>query len=139
MKYILTLFTVFVTSIGITQNMAGEYEVIYDTANSFISYNLNLNPDGSFDFHYYKKDICDICEEKNQYGKGTWKSEKKRLFLSTNPNTDLDDKHTLNLSNSKAHFISKSLRDKSDKVVKTRLKFYESDIPWIKGMEVIKK
>ena len=47
--------------------------------------------------------------------------------------------YTMNFSNSKARYITKSPRDKSDKVLKTSLRFYESDIFHIKGLELFKE
>jgi hypothetical protein len=49
---------------------------------------------------------------------------------------DLEGKYTVNLNNSKARYITKSPINKSDKVVKKALLFYESF--QIKGLELFK-
>lgn len=121
------------------QSIAGQYEVIYDATNGYISYELVLNPDGRFSFHFYRKSDCATCVEENQYGRGRWEATAKKLTLITDPDTDVNEDFVLDLNGSKAHFIFKSPRDKTDRVVKTRLKFYESDIFWVKGMEIFKK
>lgn len=125
--------------IGEAQDISGEYEMIYDTSNSYISYKLLLNPDGRFTFHFYRKNDCTTCVEENQYAQGSWESKEKKLVLTADPASDLNEKYTLDLNNSKAHYITKSPRDKSDKLVNTRLKFYQSDIFWVKGIELHRK
>lgn len=68
--------------------------------------------------------------EENKYEKGSWKAEKENvLYFITNKENDLDDKYTLVFTNTKARFITKYLRDKSNKEVKTHLHFYDSEIP----------
>lgn len=52
---------------------------------------------------------------------------------------DFNEKYTVNLNNSKARYITKSPRDKSEKVIKTALRFYESEAFAIKGLELVKE
>lgn len=137
-KLLMATLLVVSSTIG-AQTVPGSYEAIHDTANSYISYKLDLKEDGSFSFHFYRKNDCSICEEENFYGRGQWKAEGKKVFLSADEQTDVNEQFTLNLNNAKAHFIFKSPRDKSDRIVPTRLKFYEASLFWVKGMEVTKK
>ncbi len=74
----------------------------------------------------------------HKYGKGNWRADGKVVSFYTNKEKDLDEKHTLDFSNSKAHFVTKPARDKNDRVIKARLKFYESEIFWIKGLDITK-
>lgn len=122
-----------------TENYVGKYEVVHEASNAKISYDIQLNPNGTFLFHAYQHNICEDCKEENTYGKGVWKPQKNKLiYFFTNHKNDIDRTHTLNLNNTKARFISKSPRDKSDRVIKTALKFYDSEIPWMKGKELFK-
>ena len=60
------------------------------------------------------------------------------LYFYTNKENDLDEKYTLNFTNTKARYITKSLRDASEKEVKNHLRFYDSEISWIKGNKLFR-
>lgn len=141
MKTIILLFFVTIsTSIySQTKEYTGIYKRHFDiNEEGRIDYKLELSPDGTFTFHNYRK-ISVKNQEENQYGKGTWKIEKNKvLFFYTNKKNDLDEKHTLNFTNTKARYITKSKRDKSDKEVKNHLRFYDSEISWIKENKLFK-
>ncbi len=74
----------------------------------------------------------------NQYGKGKWSEKDNLITFSSNKQEDFDERYTLDFNNSKARFITKNPRDKSDKIVKTRLAFIESEIPWMQRIEIFK-
>ncbi|OBQ54177.1 hypothetical protein VQ01_12055 [Tamlana sp. s12] len=100
-------------------------------------YKLSLNKDGTFLFHSNTKQKG-APAEKNLYGKGTWKIEKKVVTFITNEKTDISEDYTLDFNGSKARFISKSPRDKSNRIVETALQFYESNIFWIETLKLPK-
>jgi hypothetical protein len=52
---------------------------------------------------------------------------------------DIDDRHQLDFTGTKARFIIKNPRNLSNKVIKTRLRFYESNIYWIPKTELFKQ
>jgi len=62
----------------------------------------------------------------------------KVVSFITNEEKDFDEKYTLDFNASKARFITKPSRDKTDRIIKTRLKFYESEIFWIEGLDIFK-
>ena len=121
-----------------SEEFAGKYVWISNNTNANFKYTLTLQPDGTFTLHSYTYHLQANTPESNQYGKGTWTATKKILSFTTNSNTDFDNIYTLDLNNSKARYISKSPRDKSNSVVKTKIKFYASNIGWIKGIEMRK-
>lgn len=125
-----------------TQNYAGEYHSSHgtdDTNNLPIENTLTLYPDGTFLFHFYRK-INEQTPEENWYAKGKWAVEKKdHLFFYINKDIDLDEKHTLNFSKTKARYVSASPRRISGNSIKTSLIFYSSEIFWVKGMKLYKK
>jgi len=123
-----------------SKNYAGEYVANFNVNNQGqIEYTLQLKPDGTFTFHNYRK-ISTKKPEENQYGQGTWNVEKKNvLYFYTDKTTEIDKKYVLNFTNTKARYVTKSPRDKSDKIIKTHLRFYQSDIPWVKGWTLYKK
>lgn len=129
-----------ITLVAQSENFIGDYERKYETtAGDIIDYKLSLNPDGAFLFHSLRKLNCAICTEENWYGKGNWTAEKSNLVIfHTDKNKDVDAHHALNLNNTKARFNSKSHRNTSLKIIKTSLKFYSSDIFWVKGKELYK-
>jgi len=141
MKTIILLFLIAITTsiYSQTTEYTGIYKRHFDiNGEGTIEYLLDLKPDGTFTFHNYRK-ISAKNREENQYGKGTWKIERNNvLYFYTIKENDLDEKHTLNFTNTKARFITKSLRDTSDKEVKNHLRFYDSEIPWIKGNKLFR-
>lgn len=139
------LISCFALNAQITINeVAGTYKRgLANTSPHIINYTLNLNADGTFQFHSYDK-IENInrpeksrATERNTYGKGTWTLDEKVVTFSTSA-TDLDEKFALDFENSKARFISKHPRDKSDKVIETALHFYTSDIFWMDSIQMFK-
>ena len=125
------------------KDVAGTYErKLSSTSPHIINYTLNLNADGTFNFHSYEKIQLGTpnkqrFNERNSYAKGSWELDKMVVsFLTTS--TDFDEKFTLDFNNSKARFISKHPRDKSDKVVETALRFYESQMDWIQPLYILK-
>ena len=141
MKHLLILLCI-TFSISLAAQSAkydGNYEFKFEMKDgATINYTLTLNPNGTFLFRYYRKLICENCKEENAYGKGIWKAQKKLIFLSTDKEKDMNATYTLNLNNTKARYISKSPRDKSARDIKTALKFYASEITWLKGESLYK-
>ena len=142
MKIIL-LFIILTCSINLSaqsEKYVGKYEANFNINNEgTIEYILSLKLDGTFIFHFYRQ-LDPSQPKENKYGKGTWKVEKNNtLYFYTNNSTDLDDKHILDFTNSKARYYTKSPRDKTDKIVKNNLRFYDSEIFWVKGMKLFKK
>ena len=100
---------------------------------------LTLNPDGTFLYHVYRKVKGGIPPEDNFYGKGQWKLENNIVYFTANQDKDIDETHKINFNTSKARINKKSPRDKLDRVIKTSIRFYESDLRTIKGLELFKK
>jgi hypothetical protein len=119
--------------------LTGEY--FFSVGNDeehLIEYTLNLNQDGTFHFHSYRNHKKGIPWEENKYGQGKWSLDGKVVSFSTDKKTDLDEKYTLDFNNSKARFITKPLRDKTERIVETKLQFFESDIFWIERLGIKK-
>ena len=68
----------------------------------------------------------------------TLKVEGKIVSFYAKP-SDVNDEFSVNLNNSKARYINKSPRDRTDKIVKTALRFYESETSHITGLELFKE
>jgi len=139
MKAIFT-FLIFISSMTLfsqVQEVVGDYNFTFDTTDSnLLEYNLTLNQDGTFIFHYYSNIKLGIPPEVNKYGKGKWSIEKDVIsFFSENQK---DEKYTLDFTNSKARFVTKSPRNKTPELVKTRLQFLKSDIFWMKNCKLFK-
>lgn len=120
-----------------TEEFSGVYAVTYQTTNSLIVDTLTLNTDGTFVFHEYDKHDNGLPPERNKYAKGTWRADKKLIYFFADK-TDFDEKHTLDFNSTKARFIDKSLKDKSNRDIKISIRFYESDIFWITGRTLLK-
>lgn len=143
MKYLITLLFLFFgySVYGQSPVIAGNYEKRNEHDDKILLYKLALNLDGTFIFQVYDKNYSmtpNKTNERNKYGKGTWKAEKNLIYFYADEKTDFDEKYTLDFNNTKARFITKSPRDKSDRVIKTALLFYESDIFWVKRWQLFK-
>ncbi|MDH7444808.1 hypothetical protein [Aquimarina sp. 2201CG14-23] len=126
------------TSFAQSNQISGEYFRELGNQEHYIEYKLNLHQDGTFTFHSYTNVQAGIPPIVHKYGKGLWKVDGKIVSFSTDKEKDIDQKHTLDFSNSRARFITKPSRDKTDRVIKTRLQFFESEIFWIKRLQIFK-
>jgi len=138
MKYLLCFALLLSSVITNAQDVAGNYEVIYESTNALIIDKLILNADGTFVFHEYDRHEGGDPPERNKYAKGTWSADNNIISFFASV-SDIDDKHQLNFNNTKARFISKSPRDKSVRVIETSIRFFESEISWIKSRTFLKK
>ncbi len=140
MKHILS-FLILIFSLSLSAQSiehVGEYKLKLGEENHLIENKLILNQNGTFLFHHYDKISNGIPPERNSYGKGTWISKDKLMFFSTDEN-HIYESNELDFNNSKARFISKTPRNKLAKVVKTAIRFYESNIFWMTGITLIKQ
>ena len=122
-----------------SNNFAGDYNrSLGEEGKHIIEYKLTLNPDGTFLFHSYQKMQGGIPPEVNTYGKGKWTAKDNLITFSADKKEDFDEKYTLDFNKSIARFVTKNPRDKSDKVVKTKLVFVESEISWMHRLDIFK-
>ncbi|MCW5515857.1 copper resistance protein NlpE [Muriicola sp. Z0-33] len=119
--------------------VGGYFHTTGDKEEHLIEYSLTLYEDGTFSFHSYVNHSKGISWEENKYGKGNWSRDGKIVSFFTDKEKDIDEKHTLDFSDSKARFITRPARDKTDRIIKTRLRFFESKIFWIERMKIFKK
>ena len=135
-----TLLLIFsFTLIAQSNAFVGDYNrIINTTVNDILDYKLSLHQDGTFVFHYYSNIKQGIPTEVNKYGKGKWIAKDNVITFSCNKQDDFDEKYTLDFNNSKARYVTKNPRDKTDRIIKTRLTFLESEIFWIQRLDVFK-
>jgi hypothetical protein len=141
MKLILTVFLfIFNLTLSAQSNQfAGDYKrSLSAEGKHIIEYKLTLNQDGTFEFHYYTKLQGGSPPEVNKYGKGKWSVKDNMITFSANKKEDIDEKYTLDFNKSTARFVTKNPRDKSDKIVKTKLQFLESGIFWMERIDIFK-
>ncbi len=141
MKLILAalLFILNLTLSAQSNNFAGDYtRSLSEEGKHIIEYKLTLNQDGTFIFHSYTKIQGGVPPEENKYGKGKWAGKNKMITFSTDKKEDFDEKYTLDFNKSTARFVTKNPRDKTDQIVKTRLTFLESEIPWMQKIDIFK-
>lgn len=141
MKLILTtLLLIFnLTLFAQSKQIAGDYtRSLSEEGKHIIEYKLTLNQDGTFVFHSYSKIQGGTPPEVNKYGKGKWSAKDNLVTFTSDKKEDFDEKHTLDFSNSTARFVTKNPKDKSDKIVKTKLQFLESEIGWMKRIDIFK-
>lgn len=127
------------TSFAQSDNLVGDYTLLLNAEeNHILEYKLTLSQEGTFFFHYYTKIKHGIPPEVTKYGKGTWTVENNVISFFVDKQKDISEKYTLDFTNAKARFITKPPRDKTDRVIKTRLKFLQSDLFWMKGIDMLK-
>jgi len=140
MKLILAalLFILKLSLFAQSNQFAGDYTRSLSGENHKLEYALTLNQDGTFEFHYYSYIQGGTPQEVNKYGKGKWSEKDNLITFSSDKKTDFDEKNTLDFSHSTARFVTKNPRDKSDKIVKTKLQFLESEILWMRRIDIFK-
>ena len=122
-----------------TQEVLGNYKLNLETKDSSsFEYEVTLSQDGTFSFHYYSNIKQGIPPEVNKYGKGNWTINNNVISFFSDKQKDFDEKFTLDFTNTKARFVTKSPRDKSDKIIKTQLRFLDSGIFWMRRIDIDK-
>ena len=142
MKLIITTLIIISNTVLFSQQeqIIGDYtRILGQQEKHIIEYTLTLNRDGTFNFHSYSNIKQGIPPIVNKYGRGKWKSEKNIVTFFADKESDFDEKHTLDFNNSKARFKKKSPRDKTDRIVKTSLQFFESNISWLDRLQIFKR
>ncbi len=114
----LNSFSQYEKHIGVYENKAESEDGIK------IEYELSLNSDGTFLFHFYQDQICYTDDDR---AKGKWTVENNIILFRVNRKTDIDETHKLDFVNTKA------------KTENGLLKFYDSEIFWINEIELKKK
>ena len=141
MKLLLTSLLVLfnLTLFAQSNGFSGDYNrTLGKEGDHLIEYKLTLHQDGTFVFRSYSKIKNGFPPEVNKYGKGKWIAKDNVITFSSNKQEDFDEKYTLDFNNSKARFVTKNPRDKSDRIIKTKLTFVESEIPWMQRLDVFK-
>jgi hypothetical protein len=138
------IFTILILIFNLTlfsqvDKAVGDYLLTLKTKDSdLFEYKLTLNEDGTFLFHYYSNIKQGNPAEINKYGKGKWTVENNVISFFSDKQKEIDKKNTLDFTNSKARFITKSPRDKTDRIIKTKLQFLKSEIFWMARIEIFK-
>ena len=141
MKLLLTTLLVLfnLTVFAQSNGFSGDYDRTFSKdGDHLIEYKLTLHQDGTFLFHSYSKIKNGFPPEVNKYGKGKWTAKDNVISFSSNKQEDFDEKHTLDFNNSKARLITKNPRDKTDRIIKTKLTFVESEISWMQRLDIFK-
>lgn len=127
------------SSFAQTDKIGGVYFRELGNDKHHIEYTLNLNQDSTFTFQSVTNTKMGLNPKiELKHGKGTWKLKGKVVSFHTDKGKDLVEKYTLDFTRSKARFITKSPRDISDRIIKTRLKFFKSEIFWIEGLDIFR-
>ncbi len=127
MRNLLILFLLItgLNSFSQSEKHFGAYENKTEFENGIsIEYELFLNPNGTFLFHFYQDQICYTDDDR---AKGKWTVENDIIIFKVNNKVDIDDMHKLDFDNTKA------------KMNNGILSFYDSEILWINGIELEKK
>ena len=127
MRNILTVIFMFIglSLFSQSEKYFGNYENKTESEDGVvIEYELALNSDGTFLFHFYQDQICYKDDDK---AKGKWTVENGVIIFQVNKKVDINDTHKLDFNKTKA------------KVEKGILKFYDCGVFWINKTELKKK
>ena len=134
MAKIYSLFLLIVTASISAQevNHTGIYRwkssAIIKPGESQITRILRIEADGTFTFDRLRPS-WGLNKEDHLYGKGTWTAKGKYIYFTTNPETDLDDRYTLDFTNTKGRWDAR----------KNKLILYESHIFWLRRFQIKKQ
>jgi hypothetical protein len=126
MKYILivTLLVLGYNSFSQTKSIVGVYEnKTHKDAEFIIEYELSLNADSTFLFHFYQDQICYIDDDR---AKGKWKFENNTIIFNVDDETDINETYKLNFNKTKASIKGNTLS------------FFDCNIDWINNTELKK-
>ena len=108
-----------------SEKYSGNYENKTELEDGIvIDYELALNSDGTFVFHFYQDQICYTDNDK---AKGKWTTKNEIIIFQVNKENDIDETYKLDFDKTKA------------KVENGILKFYDCGIFWINKVELKKK
>ena len=110
-----------------------------DADGTKLKWTISLQPNGTFLYHFFRNHLGSVNQEENYYAKGTWKIEGKVILFFSKIGDDINKKFTVNLNNSKARYITKSPRDKTNRIVKTAIRFFDSETFHSPGLELFKE
>ena len=144
------IFFILLSSIGLygqLDQLPGNYYHAFGEGDQEIAYTLTLNAEGTFMFHSSKKVENSTAPEEHSYGRGRWTIDMIQNFstmgfiveFSADPVSDINGKYNLDFNGSKARFVFKSQRNKTDKDIPTRLQFFESNIEWMERVALVKE
>ncbi|WP_133240857.1 hypothetical protein [Marixanthomonas spongiae] len=140
-KILLLLIAIFAIALTSAQtaSIEGEYGKRTETdVGSVLEYTLSLKPDGTFTFHFYRN--IDATQPKEHlYGRGTWELVRKDILFHSDETTDMDEKYTLDFSDTKARFIKKPSKNRNATEKVAYFLFYDSQLPMIKGLKLLAK
>jgi hypothetical protein len=139
MKKLILFFTIVLTVVNShSQNIEGTY------SNKWVSnsgegkeFVLRLNEDGNFTFNYIRMYRDSDSNTKIEV-QGSWVLDGHLLVLNSNNSNEEDNHIASGLNLNKARFISVSPRNPNSNMVKSSLKFFESDVFYAEDMELIK-
>ncbi len=88
-----------------------------------------VKDNGTFTYDWYRDLNNPVSQEEFAWGKGTWTSKDKYIYFKTSPKTEIDDKYTLNFTNTSGRWDAKN----------NRLILYESDILYLRRFAIKKQ
>lgn len=144
MKNLVSLLILFFAASVEAQNpdFAGIYIFKVDAENGVIQHKMVLEEEGSFLFSAFfspKDREGKMRQIKSDYGSGDWHTKGDQLLFTVNKNEDFDKDRTLDFSNTRARLEKPSPSNLKGAKSQIDLVFFDSDIPWVKGLRLPKQ
>ncbi|QLG46615.1 hypothetical protein [Costertonia aggregata] len=148
MKYILLIVLMMscLWSCSQSHDITGEYEKVLKSGS--VQSLLKLNQNGTFRFDSYSVRQIDgtnlpvnenLPTESSISGKGRYRVKNDVIYFTTDGDTDIDHNYPLNFNDTKAKFKNGYSKNSSNERAIAKLKFFESGIFWIDGLELKKR
>ena len=125
---------------------ADEFIGIYifkaDAENAVVQHKMVLEEEGRFLFSTFfspKDRDGKMREIRSDYGSGQWRANGNQVFFLVNKSEDFDKDRTLDFSNTRARLEKPSARNLKGEKDPVLLIFFDSDIPWVKGLRLPKQ
>jgi len=132
---IILLFLVFnISTNNTTSDVFGKYMKKFETkeGNTF-GFLLDVYKEGKFTLQCYRKIVTKNPVEEVIYARGNWSVKDNSIIFKSFKNDSSPNKKMIDITGVKAEF-----KAKSGNTNKSSFKFYNSDIPWLKGLEVFR-
>ncbi|MDX1315259.1 MAG: hypothetical protein R3356_07130 [Eudoraea sp.] len=144
MRSLLVLFFLnfLVNSTAQTEEFIGIYIFKADAENAVIQHKMVLEEEGKFLFSTFfspKDRDGKMMEIRSDYGSGQWRANGDQVFFQVDSDSDFDKDRTLDFSNTRARLEKPSPRNLKGEKGPILLVFFDSDIPWVKGLRLPKQ
>ena len=139
---ILFFFAISGTITAQSDEFFGIYIFQEEAETGVLQHKMVLDEEGTFLFSTFfsPKDVeGKMMEIQSDYGSGKWRANSDQLFFLVDRKMDFDEDRTLDFSKTRARLEKPSPSNPKGDKEPMLLVFFDSDIPWVKGLKLQKQ